>query len=195
MPQSTPSEVQSVSGVQVPLPQTLGVLFAPQTWLPVQSPQCTVPPHPSLTSPQSKPGVVQSSCPPGVHVVWPHVFGTLPPPQLSPGLGHVLPMPQVSRPPQPSAISPQSACWSAHVVAVGHVGPPPTPEPLPPVPVPTNDDAEFDFVPLPDPPSALPIEAVPLVKPPVPSVAVAPLPPQLATAKTTEDARQVRGQA
>ena len=96
----------------------------------------------------------------------------------------------------PSAIWPQSACCASHVVAVGHVGPPPSPVPPPlPVPVPTNDDAEFDFVPLPEPPFALPSEPLALVKPPPPSVVVAPLPPQLATAKTTEDARQVRGQA
>lgn len=58
VPHSKPSEAQ-LRGVQVPVPQTLGVPPPPQVWPLLQVPQVSVPPQPSETLPQVAPSAEQ----------------------------------------------------------------------------------------------------------------------------------------
>jgi hypothetical protein len=82
----------------------------PQVWPPVQVPHVTDPPQPSGTTPQlTEPHAVAGSI--GEQVLTPPQTFETPPPPHAWLLGHT---PQLTIPPQPSAIGPQLAPTSEH---------------------------------------------------------------------------------
>src|SRR5262249_51068843 len=108
-----PMAVRVSSAVAGATPQTFATPAPPQVSGAMQTPQVSVPPHPSGIVPQFFPRAAQV-----VGVQTPQTFATPPPPHVC-GAAQT---PQVSVPPHPSGMVPQFRPFAAQVVGVQGAG-------------------------------------------------------------------------